>query len=443
MMMFAALLLLVGNSAQAQQVQLKYQASPVDNPLKGLVPYWGQAANFPCSMEFWYFSIRDLMIGPNEFDWSPIEEKLEQVRRRGNQMVIRTYLEYPGRPSAMPKFLSDQGVKLIEYQHEGKRNLTPDYHDPKLIEAMERFVAAFGKKYDGDPRVGFITMGVLGHWGEWHTYPREKLFASKANQTRVQDAFAMAFQTTKVLMRYPAGSDDWAHAPNHTHPFGYHDDSFAWATLDTGKPDDAWFFETAMKQAGKRAIEKWKTQPVGGEIRPEIWGCVFDSPSCAPKGQEFETAVKRLHVSWLMDSGMFALADPPPGGERIAEAKKQVRQMGYELFIASVKKQKNAGQTQIELKVENKGVAPFYYRWPVEVVQLDASQTELAATQTDWDLTRVLPGQVIQWRATIATVDSASQLAIRIPNPMSGGKPLRFANETQRENGLLLLGRLP
>ncbi len=433
------LVALLANASAAQTIQLKYKPAPVDNPLKGLVPYWGQTGPFPCSMEFWYFPIDELMLGPAEFDFSSIEQKLEDARSRGNQMVIRTYLEYPGKPSAMPGFLKDQGVKLIKYTHDGEVNLTPDYHNPKLLKALEDFIAAFGKKFDGDPRIGFMHMGVLGHWGEWHTYPKDKLFATKPEQTRILDAFARAFKKTKILVRYPAGENAWSQAANDDFPFGYHDDSFAWATLHTGKPDDNWFFETAMKQAGEKAVTKWKTQPIGGEIRPEIWGCVFDHPSCVPKGQELEKAVKKLHVSWLLDSGMFAYADPPPTPQRIAEASNQVQKMGYEIFVRSATIEKTRDRVSIELSVENKGVAPFYYDWPVEMVCLDSEGKEIEATATNWKLPNLLPGETKNWQVTLAAVPNASHYAVRVPNPMKGGKPLRFANETQQDDGLLLL----
>jgi hypothetical protein len=429
----------VVKSGVAQTFRLHYKPAPVDNPLKGLVPYWGQAGPFPSSMEFWYFPIRDLMKGPSEFDWSSIEEKLEDVRSRGNQMVIRTYLEYPGKKSAMPDFLADLGVQVVKYNHDGAENFTPDYHDPRLLKAMEDFVAAFGKKFDGDPRIGFITMGVLGHWGEWHTYPKEKLFATKLEQTRIQEAFAKAFKETKILMRYPAGANAWAQAPNDQFPFGYHDDSFAWATLETGKPADDWYFEAALKSAGEKAINKWKTQPIGGEIRPEIWGCVFDTPSCAPKGQSFEEAVKRVHVTWLMDSGMFAYADPPPTPQRIAEATRQVQKMGYEFFAKSASIESKAGRVAITLEVENTGVAPFYYDWPVQIVCLDSAGKEIGSETTDWKLPKLLPGETNAWRATLTPPSNVVQYAISIPNPMKKGKPIRFANETQQANGLLLL----
>ena len=412
----------------------------MDNPLKGLVPYWGQQDAFPCSMEFWYFPINELMTGPNEFNWDSVEAKLDDITARGNQIVMRTFLEYPGKESAMPEFLAEQGVKIIKYKNDDGLNQTPDYHDPKLIKAMEDFVAAFGKKYDGDPRIAFITMGVLGHWGEWHTYPKSELFATKEEQTKIQDAFARSFKKTKVLMRYPAGKNAWAHAANDEHPVGYHDDSFAWATLDTGKKEDDWFFEPAMKAAGEKALNKWKTQPIGGEIRPEIWGCVFDNPSCAPKGQDFETSVERLHVSWLMDSGMFSLADPAPTKQRIDNAKRQVSKMGYELYVSSSKLSFESDKCTIEVAVENKGVAPFYYDWPIKIATQSDNDVSDSTFDTDWKLTKVLPGEPQTWKCEIKLAQNRlKKISIYVPNPMKGGKPLRFANESQQADGYLIL----
>ena len=138
-----------------------------------------------------------------------------------------------------------------------------------MRKALQNFIAALGKKYDGDPRIGFITAGLLGTWGEWHEYPRDELFANKQTQREVMDAYQQAFQTTPILLRYPAAKDHWHYAANHTRPLGYHDDSFAWATLDTGRKKDNWFFVPSLMAAGDAAANKWRTQPIGGEIRPD------------------------------------------------------------------------------------------------------------------------------------------------------------------------------
>ena len=151
---------------------------------------------------------------------------------------------------------------------------TPDYEDPKLHRALRNFIAELGKKYDGDPRISFITAGLLGSWGEWHNYPKsDELWASKETQDIVLNAYESAFSATPILLRYPAKKGHWDQTSNVARPFGYHDDSFAWATLDTGKKKDDWFFIPLLKEAG--ALEKWKQHPIGGELRPELWQTSF------------------------------------------------------------------------------------------------------------------------------------------------------------------------
>ena len=426
---------------EARVIALKEAPAPADNPLKGLVPYVGQGDPFPHSMEFWYFAMNQLMPAENQYDWSAIESKLNEIGSRRCQAVIRVFMEYPGRPPAVPQFLVDQGVKVTRYEHDGSVNHTPDYNDPRTRKAMRSFIAAYGEKYDGDPRIGFITMGMLGHWGEWHTYPKDDLFASEEVQAEVMDAFEAAFPTTRILMRYPAGTDAWKKAPNHKRGFGYHDDSFAWATLDTGREGDEWFFQSLLRSAGAAAIEKWKTAPIGGEIRPEVWGCVFDQPSCAPKGQEIEACILQTHATWLMDSGMFSLAKTKPTAERRNNAIRLVRKMGYELHLPKAELLLSGSRLAVSIDVTNRGVAPFYYDWPVTISVQDQQGATVLESQTDWKLTGIQPDRTVTWKANLdlpRKVDRP-QVRIRASNPMPGGKPLRFANESQADDGWLIL----
>ena len=65
----------------------------------------------------------------------------------------------PGKTPGTPKFLIDAGVKLqsYDYSHNNGKSLSPDYEDPRMRAALADFIAAFGAKYDGDARLGFIT----------------------------------------------------------------------------------------------------------------------------------------------------------------------------------------------------------------------------------------------------------------------------------------------
>ena len=425
-----------------------YAPAPPDNPLKGFAPYAGQARGFPHSLEFSYLPVRAVMSGPDTFDWQPLERLISDIAGRGCQTVFRFYLEYPNKPLAVPQFLLNAGVRIFTNTvvSGGKQEqmLTPDYEDARLRAAMTNFIAALGARYDGDPRIGFVTAGLLGKWGEWHDYPFGKLWASKTVQREVMDAYAAAFKKTPVLLRYPAAEDDLAYAANHTRPFGYHDDSFAWATIPTGRENDSWFFLTRMQRAGSEATNKWRVHPIGGEVRPEVWRGLWDEPSSAPKGQEFLRCVDETHATWLMDSSIERELTAEQRERAIAGA----RRLGYEFHIlcAGLKMSATKRELSVLVTLKNLGVAPFYADWPIELGALDAHGEIVATWLPGWKLAGFLPGAADRcWEYRTDTSRLATgnyHLLLRVPNPMPNGRPLRFANRAQDQHlpGWLTLG---
>ena len=429
---------------------LESAPAPVDNPLKGLVPYSGAVrGSFPHALEFNTLPYSALVKGYDDFDWQPLETLLDDIASRGHQAVLRIYLEYPGRTGVIPEFLIKDGLKIHAYLNTNTDPFppalveTPDYEDQNLRRSLQSFIHAFGRKYDGDPRLGFVTAGLLGTWGEWHTYPRSELFASKAVQIEVMEAYEAAFKLTPVLLRYPAGDDTFQKAKNADRPFGYHDDSFAWATLHTGKDGDEWFFMTALAAAGPDAESKWKTEPIGGEIRPEAWGKVFDARPGDPAIQDIRTCVETTHASWLLDSGMF---ETQPDGDRVRRAEALVRGMGYDfhcpkVIIGAVA----AGTVSLRLEIVNRGVAPFYSDWKGEWGLLSDGRVARTA-ECSGTLTGLLPGDEPRvWTGSLDVHGVSAgtyTLAVRVANPLPMGKPLRFANATQDADapGWLSLG---
>jgi len=438
-----------GKIAQNGAVYLEYAPAPPDNPLKGFVAYPRQQATFPHSLEWDYTRLSDVMTGPTSFHWAPFERKLVAAAQRGCQFIARFYLEWPGRQTGVPRFLLDAGVQLRTWTNTNTQpgppavEHTPDYEDQRVRAALTSFIKAFGARYDGDPRLGFVELGLLGKWGEWHDHPNNRWFASKVVQREVMDAYEAAFKRTKLLVRYPAGPDHPRYADNSNRPFGYHDDSFAWATVHTGRRQDDWFFETLLRQAG--ATEKWRTQPIGGEVRPEVWDCLFDDPSCAPKGQEFDRCLEATHVSWLCNEGVFR---PGLQGAARQRALRAAQRMGYELHIHCAAIHRQDDGWDITLHVVNTGIAPFYYDWPVELGALDPTGNLVAAWKTDWKLTGILPGEPARlWQHHLtagAWAREGTRLLLRVPNPMPGGRPLRFANRQQDHDldGWLTLGTI-
>lgn len=447
LLILAALLSLGVQAAELAWQPLAYAPAPADNPLKGLVPYAG-AANpdaFPHSMEFSYLPLNAVLLGPRRYDWGALERFLDAVAGRGHQAVFRFYLEYPGMPAGLPAYLQEAGVALTRWErmpaqpHRAAVFVdTPDYRHPALRAALVDFIGELGRRYDNDPRIGFITAGLLGLWGEWHDYPKNELFADKPLQRAVMEAYAAAFTRTPILLRYPAGEADPTYAANAATSFGFHDDSFAWNTL----PTKSSYFVSKLQAAA--ATEAWKTRPIGGEIRPEAWGKVFDATPGLPALQDFAACAEATHVSWLMDSGMFKDRNPPERRERAIAA---VRRMGYEFHVPRVALTREGDYLRVRVEIENRGIAPFYSPWPLRLAVLDASGKVLREASGVGALTDILPQALPVAREQIIDLRGLPAGDYRVllqgTNPLPQGRPLRFANVAQDADleGWLSLGR--
>ena len=416
-LLIAFLMCLRIDAADWQNLQYEPVSHVSANPLKGFIPFYDKDldAKFPYSMEWFYLGLNEFMTGPDKFDFETfLEKKLNTIASRGNQAVFRVYLDYPGKKPAVPDFLIKNGHKLLKYKNDdpdNKGGLSPDYKDENLVNAMVNSIKALGSKYDGDPRIAFITVGYLGHWGEWHTYPNNHLMAEKTAQEKILRAFGESFKRTKFLLRYPdMGVKDVS--------CGFHDDSFAFATLKHPKKD--WYFLSRVQKAGVQ--ESWKSQPIGGEIYPPLQKKIWNENS--PKNSEsFSQCVKDSHCSWLINDEIFYGKWPQ---DKIERAQKASISLGYDLYISRFKYEDGT----LSVEISNKGVAPFYYPWALELVNPESGNV----IKTDWDITKALPE-----KAQIYSIKVQSpNLGLRVVNPLKGGKSLKFSNKNLKGAIVLL-----
>ena len=92
----------------------------------------------------------------------------------------------------------------------------------------------------------------------------------------------------------------------------------------------------------------------------------------------------------------------------------------------------------IELSVSNRGVAPFYYDWPVETVVLNGAQQPVATIENKIQLSKVLPEKTVTWQISVSQKQGAAddlKIGVRVPNLMPNGRSLRFANKEQSLDG--------
>jgi hypothetical protein len=382
----------------------------------------------------------------NTYNWAPLDAYLDDIASRGNQAAFRVYVDYPGRTTGIPQFLIDGGLLTRDYDQNGNHDtathsLAPDWNDANLNLALRQFVAALGDRYDGDPRIGFVTAGLYGFWGEWHTWPyntdQTNWEMNQSNRDALLSAFKDAFHTTHVLARYPYS----ASTASLKSAFGYHDDSFSYETL----LEHDWDFWNLITQNGLQNI--WQTHPIGGELYPPLQqdsGFWQHWPN--QNGQDFQTSVETTHASWLMYDRVYKSALPDETASD--NALRAHKMLGYTLYNSSIQLADSpASSLQVNVKLQNKGVAPFYYNWPIEFGVLDAAGTWVKSLGTaDWNLKSVLPGDTdyaFSFSADHNLPPGDYKLVMQVVNSLNGGKTLRFANTRQdadRDGWLTLSG---
>jgi hypothetical protein len=404
-----------------------YIQGPADNPLKGFMPYKGVYTTLPHSMEYTYISWKDIQTDYNTFTWNTVDAFLTEASGRGHHSVFRVYADYPKKAYGVPQFL-DTIPRHAYTDYSNTTSYSPDYDNSNLRQAMLNTIAALGARYDGDSRIGFIEVGFLGFWGEWHTFPHNDWFASIATQNMILDAFEQAFRKTKILMREPKPGTDM-----NGRAIGYHDDSFAYSTY--GTVDGAsWYFWPKVIAAGEG--RKWKTQPIGGELRPEIQLTIWNDSCLCTNGesglamQYYNMCVDSTHASWLLAGNLFS---PGNTGTPHIRTLAGARRLGYDLFVSSVALPNVVPSDSIRIciRIQNRGVAPFYYPWHLQLGLANEVKTVVAVWETRWELMGVIDTSDVTFSHTqqpAGLLNGTYTLLLRAVDPMPGGKSLAFAN---------------
>ena len=260
------------------------------------------------------------------------------------------------------------------------------------------------------------------------------MFPGVAVQDRVLATYDAAFDVTKLLVSQDVLGQD----PLPTiagRDIGFHDDDFANNSIDeTGDEEDQFW----QRIEANGLDELWDSHPIAGEIQPDYQDVIWDVPSGAP--EDYETAVQTTHAAWLINH--LAFEDNTWDAATTARAEEGARKTGYEFYIAETMLPDAAKGASVELgvRIENRGVAPFYYDWPFEVRFIGVDELVVAP---DWRLTTVLSGEApTEFVTTIDISDLSSgdyTVRLHVVNPLTGGKMLRFANaESQNEFGIRL-----
>ena len=455
----------LGNVCRAGETTPKKTQLDLNNPHKGFM-LWGTdyasggSGNFHGSSVFHvYVPWREIETSDQVFDWKSFERNhLSPILKDypDATFVLRPVADYPdGANSGItnfyqggenqrdyPKFFEEQPLEISFTDYKScdgdGPGRAPDWNDPKMIRQLTQFVAAFGQKYDGDPRITCVQTGLLGLWGEWHQSGCDNIQPKTPAKQAVRDAYAASFQRTAVQTRYPRKPDAVGVE------FGFYEDFFPSFTAECkyGFPkcsdDGDWNMHWCFENLTPESKNNWLSSPISGE-----------SPL---KSQKKTWTNDTKNILTVLHDYHFSILGPAGAHERKGDQAKLAdikRALGYNFHIDSCKwpdKIKAGKPFEVTLVISNSGSAPCYHAMPVELALCSNNDEPVWNTRCSFDLRKVVPGKPFkvteQFSIAGVAADSYS-IRLAILNPRKHFEPgVLIQSEGRDSNDRYKLGNI-
>ncbi len=335
---------------QFQDVSLKSSITNVQ-PMTGIV-FWSdndQNDTDEIQLEFSYVLYNQVVKDSGVYDWTGIDNLLDEIAARNHQAILRFRFVYPGEETSVPDYIKN----LSDYHEtkgvsEGLDTWFPDWTNSELQHFVLEFYTKFGEKYKNDPRLAFLQTG-FGLWAEYHIYdgPFElgNTFPSKAFQGSFLTHINMALQNIPWSISIDAASDSYSPFSQNRDllniHFGLFDDSFMNKDHSQENAVNWEFFD----------LERYLISPAGGEFS---YYFDFDQQNVLNEeglyGVTYEEAAAQFHISYM-------IGNDQPAYQTMERVKEAGIASGYKFEIVSFK----ASRDSSVVEVKNSGIAPFYY----------------------------------------------------------------------------------
>ncbi len=347
------------------------------------------------------------------YDFSLLDQGIAHAKQLGGRFGFRIIADCRGcGGNWTPAYVPRQPNGLPAYNSEGFQT------------AWANLMAALGRRYATNPRVGFVDVGGYGPWAEWHDDGLEGEKITMANARRMILAVLAAFPTTHVIMN--ASDPGYATLALQISPrVGLRQDC-------VGGPDTMmWVFN----QGGALINDRWKTAPVLSE-----W---CSAEVSIERGLQH---VRKHHFSTL-SSGNYPTRYAQMSSADQAAFIQANKTAGYRYALTALSLPGTLrANTSFSVSATwlNAGVAPTYQRWQVGLQLLAPSAAIAARVPLGMDLRQVLPGA-----RTLTSTGRLGALApgrytvrLVISDPTGVVAPLALATTGRTPSGAYPLGSI-
>jgi len=462
-------LLLLSSSSEARDYLAARSSDDLVNPHKGWM-LWGTTFgqdggvdNFHGARIFHiYAPWRELESTDQVFDFDGFESRhLDPILQEypDASFVLRLVADYPDGPGSgingwyqpgqadrdYPLFLEQPPLSIGASNYASCNGdgpgRAPDWNDPNFQNQALELVSAFAQRYDGDPRITAIQVGLLGLWGEWHQSGCPTLAPGTAIKLALRDAYQNQFSQTRLQTRYSRIPDAQGVE------VGFHEDYFPSFTGQCARfspplpqCDDGgdWNLEWGMANLVPEARDNWRLHPVSGESplnsQQNAW---------VDRTADISALISDYHFSFLGPAGKHEQAG---NTATLAELR---RLLGYNLHLdrLTIPDPVPVGSAfSVEVEIHNSGSAPPYHFPAFRLLLLDSAGNELAGTTLAIDLGLALPGSPllsnVQTSFDPELAPGEYQLAVEVVDQSPMRPALILQSQPRDASGRLMLGTI-
>jgi len=362
---------------------------------------WGQGAlslsKHPHSgTEYFRFYWNEIEPARGQIDFAKVDAIIKQAEKRANSMNFAfrlMTLDSHHSGSKIPQWLINLGINGT-WVDDGL-TFVPDYSDVVFMAESKRLIEAFGKRYNNNPQIDHVDIGMVGSWGEWNlagipnSKPLHELYAAEILNQYV-DWHQQAFPDKPTVMLIGAGKSltyavakgsgwradclgDWHRfSPTWSHMKNDYPQRIAQATIEFPQFNDAWKiapvqFETCDNMQRWKQVENYSLETVQAT---------------------FDWALQQ-HASLINAKSGHV----PPEYRAIVDS--TLKKLGYRFVLRGLAHPQNIENNQLKLSMnwENIGVAPSYNQYPLAVRLKDKNDNIVAQIESDIDMRKWLPGE--------------------------------------------------
>tara|TARA_B110000444_G_C18847154_1_gene602810 strand:+ start:1188 stop:2609 length:1422 start_codon:yes stop_codon:yes gene_type:complete len=374
---------------------------PDKNPLKGFNSGWWNDEDY-ASVGFQYLKWKDFEPVNGVFDFSYVEDVISRPGSIGRHLILRLYCDWYGEEESSdgPEWLySEMGVARL--QNDNGKYVT-DFNDPNFINESIQAIEQLISYFDNDPRIYSLQIGILGYWGEWHTFGfGEPFYINESSKNKILKTYKDNANSLKIMGRYP-----WREPLSNTGSIGFHNDYFM-------PHDHSDKFDEAVNDNNL-----WLEGPIGGEVPPQILNTEYDEMYSTARGLNM---IEKGHYSTMKSQA------PPcnefPNGENCNGFKLMHKKMGYNYQIQNAIFAESINSDQelaIQLEIKNIGVSHMYYNWDLQFALLDQDDIPAEVYDVEFDLTKVFSTKSFNIIKTVNNISKGNyKLGVRIIQPMA------------------------